>query len=115
MSTIVLCIAIMPVHTACASPAPVNHCVEADPEFLYGYPPFNAPTTEQVFDNILNRRIAWPDEEEVEVSDDAKDLMNRLMCLDPKERLGSNKEGRFANGGEEIMAHPWFVEINWGD
>ncbi|KAF2480481.1 hypothetical protein BDY17DRAFT_284340 [Neohortaea acidophila] len=83
-------------------------------ECLYGRPPFNAPTPEEVFQNILNRRIHWPaEDEEDEVSAEAKDLMNKLMCLDPKERLGSNKDDKYANGGEEIKAHPWFSEINW--
>ena len=82
-------------------------------EFLYGMPPFNAPTTEQVFDNILNRRIAWPDEDEVEVSEDAKDLINKLIQLDPKQRLGANAEEKYASGGAEIQAHPWFSDINW--
>lgn len=83
-------------------------------ECLYGRPPFNADTPEEVFQNILNRNIHWPSEdEEDDVSAEAKDLMDKLMCLDPKERLGSNKDEKFANGGEEIKAHPWFAGLNW--
>jgi serine/threonine-protein kinase RIM15 len=83
-------------------------------ECLYGRPPFNADTPEEVFQNILNRNIHWPSpDEEGDVSEEAKDLMNKLMCLDPKERLGSNKDEQFANGGEEIKAHPWFAGLNW--
>ena len=83
-------------------------------ECLYGRPPFNADTPEEVFQNILSRNIQWPtDDEEDTVSEEAKDLMNRLMCLDPKERLGSNKNGIYANGGEEIKAHSWFDGITW--
>lgn len=82
-------------------------------EFLYGVPPFNAPTTEQVFDNILSRRIAWPEDEEAEISDEAKDLVNKLIQLDPKERLGANMDEKHHSGGAEIQAHPWFADINW--
>ncbi|ETI26519.1 hypothetical protein G647_03296 [Cladophialophora carrionii CBS 160.54] len=83
-------------------------------EFLYGYPPFNADTPEQVFDNIVNRRIAWPDDdEEIEVSPEAKDLINKLIQLDPRERLGANKDEKYPSGGCEIQAHPWFADINW--
>ncbi|EMC93597.1 hypothetical protein BAUCODRAFT_246511 [Baudoinia panamericana UAMH 10762] len=83
-------------------------------ECLYGRPPFNADTPEGVFKNILARNIQWPcDDEDVYVSEEAKDLMNKLMCSDPKERLGSNKEEKYADGGEEIKAHPWFSDINW--
>ncbi|ROW00347.1 hypothetical protein VMCG_07301 [Cytospora schulzeri] len=82
-------------------------------EFLYGVPPFHAGEPEQVFENILARRIHWPDESEVEVSPEAKELINRLLCIDPQERLGSNKNEKFASGGEEIRHHPWFQGLNW--
>ena len=83
-------------------------------ECLYGFPPFHAESPEEVFQNILSRNIHWPsDDEEDTVTEEAKDLMNRLMCLDPKERLGSNSEGKHENGGEEIKAHPWFTGITW--
>lgn len=34
------------------------------------------------------------------------DLCRKLLQKDPKERLGSN-------GCEEIMAHPWFKDLDW--
>lgn len=82
-------------------------------EFLYGYPPFNAETPDEVFDNILNRRINWPENAEELSSPEARDLMNRLMTLNPQERLGANIEEKFPNGGAEIRSHPWFADINW--
>jgi serine/threonine-protein kinase RIM15 len=82
-------------------------------ECLYGYPPFHAETPEQVFQNILDRKIDWPDDEDCPVSSEAKDLINKLMCLDPKERLGSNIDEKFANGGDEIRAHAWFADVEW--
>ncbi|THW69539.1 hypothetical protein D6D25_00933 [Aureobasidium pullulans] len=82
-------------------------------ECLYGYPPFHADSPEQVFQNILDRNIHWPDDEDCPVTSEAKDLMNRLMCLDPKDRLGSNNDEKFANGGDEIRAHPWFADVEW--
>jgi serine/threonine-protein kinase RIM15 len=82
-------------------------------EFLYGYPPFNADSTDAVFENILNRRIAWPEESDISVSDAAKDLINKLIQLEPQQRLGANAEDKFPSGGAEIKAHPWFSDINW--
>lgn len=83
-------------------------------ECLYGRPPFNADSPEEVFKNILARNIQWPeDEDEDFASEEAKDLVNKLICLDPKERLGSNKDDKYPSGGDEIKAHPWFSEINW--
>ncbi|KAI9653110.1 MAG: rim15, signal transduction response regulator [Alyxoria varia] len=81
-------------------------------EFLFGYPPFHADTPDKVFENILSRNIDWP-EEENEVSEEAKDILHRLMCLDPGSRLGSNAGDKFATGGEEIRNHPWFADIDW--
>ncbi|GAC96489.1 AGC/NDR protein kinase [Pseudozyma hubeiensis SY62] len=74
-------------------------------EFLYGVPPFHAETPEKVFDNILSRRIDW-EEDSVEVSSEARDLMERLMCTDPKRRLGSG-------GPDEIKNHAFFQGIDW--
>jgi len=82
-------------------------------EFLYGIPPFHAPTAEQVFENILARRIQWPGEGEDDVSAEAKDLINKLLCMDPAERFGSNRDDKFPSGGAEIRAHPWFRDLNW--
>ncbi|KAI1188240.1 putative response regulator receiver RIM15p [Nemania serpens] len=81
-------------------------------EFLYGFPPFHASEAEQVFENILARRIEWPDDDDV-ISPEAKDLINRLLCVDPQQRLGKNLGDKFASGGEEIRNHPWFAGMNW--
>jgi len=82
-------------------------------EFLYGIPPFHANEADKVFENILARRIHWPDESEDEVSPEAKNLINKLLCMDPRQRLGSNREEKFQSGGEEIRNHPWFSDVNW--
>jgi len=82
-------------------------------EFLYGFPPFNAESTDAVFENILNRKIAWPEESDYPVSDAAKDLINKLIQLDPRQRLGANSEDKFPSGAAEIKAHAWFSDINW--
>ncbi|KAN0067834.1 hypothetical protein V8E54_014081 [Elaphomyces granulatus] len=82
-------------------------------EFLYGSPPFNAPTPDSVFENILHRRINWPEHADELASPEAIDLMNKLMTINPQERLGANVNEKFPNGGAEIRGHPWFSDINW--
>ena len=82
-------------------------------EFLFGYPPFHADTPDKVFDNILARKIDWPSEDDCMVSKESKDLMDRLMTTNSKERLGANILEVHASGGEEIRKHPWFDCINW--
>ncbi|KAF4980953.1 hypothetical protein FZEAL_3148 [Fusarium zealandicum] len=83
-------------------------------EFLYGIPPFHAGEAEHVFENILARKIQWPADDECEpVSEEAKDLINKLLCMEPQQRLGSNREDKFSSRGEEIRNHPWFQDVNW--
>lgn len=82
-------------------------------EFVYGIPPFHAATPDKVFENILARNIHWPDDEDTVVSDEAKDLMEKLMTIDPKQRLGSNLDEKYPTGGDEIRNHPWFKGTNW--
>lgn len=82
-------------------------------EFLYGYPPFHGETPDKVFENILARQISWPDDDDCEVSPEAKDLMNKLLCMDPSDRLGANNQEKFSCGGEEIRNHSWFEGTNW--
>ena len=83
-------------------------------EFLFGYPPFHGDTPDKVFENILAREIDWPDDLDGSLaSEQGKDLMNRLMTIDPKQRLGANMSEKHATGGEEIRQHPWFNGVNW--
>ncbi|KAK4684867.1 serine/threonine-protein kinase RIM15, partial [Tremellales sp. Uapishka_1] len=74
-------------------------------EFIYGFPPFHAETPEKVFDNVVSRRINWH-EDEIEISAEARDLMDRLMCSDPLRRLGSR-------GAEEVKRHAFFAGLDW--
>lgn len=82
-------------------------------EFLFGYPPFNASNPDEVFENILARRINWPDDPEELATPEAIDLINRLMTMNPRERIGANINEKFPNGGAEIRNHTWFSDINW--
>ncbi len=66
-------------------------------EMVVGVPPFTATTPELIFQNILDRRLTFPDE----LSKDLKDLLERLLCLDETQRLG-------ARGPMEVKCHPWF-------
>ncbi|KAK9237947.1 hypothetical protein V1525DRAFT_450077 [Lipomyces kononenkoae] len=76
-------------------------------EFLCGYPPFHADTPNEVFENILARRIAWPGPELMEhMSPAAVDLVEKLICTDPENRLG-------AETWAEVKQHPFFEGINW--
>lgn len=74
-------------------------------EFLYGFPPFHADTPEKVFDNVVSRRINWHDDE-IDIPPAAHDLMDRLMCANPAQRLG-------ARGADEVKQHAFFAGVDW--
>lgn len=56
---------------------------------------------------IQNAPIRWPDYKKhgIAVSDDAKDLITKMLEKDRKVRLGQE------NGVEDILGHPWFKDI----
>ncbi|KDR18748.1 serine/threonine-protein kinase greatwall [Zootermopsis nevadensis] len=54
-------------------------------EFMAGIPPFNDGTPQDVFNNILNRDIPWPREEE-QFSKPARSAIDTLLTLDPVQR-----------------------------
>ncbi|XP_042499463.1 probable serine/threonine protein kinase IREH1 [Macadamia integrifolia] len=74
-------------------------------EMIVGIPPFNAEHPQNIFDNILNRKIPWPRVPE-EMSLEARDLIDRLLTEDPNQRLG-------AKGAAEVKEHAFFKDINW--
>ncbi|KAL0033487.1 hypothetical protein WJX77_011695 [Trebouxia sp. C0004] len=73
-------------------------------EFVTGVPPFNADSPEEIFSRILDRQLTWPEGEDI--STECKDLVDRLLQLDPCDRFGHR-------GAGEIKLHPWFKGLDW--
>eukprot|EP01017_Pseudomicrothorax_dubius_P031088 TRINITY_DN3933_c0_g3_i2.p1 TRINITY_DN3933_c0_g3~~TRINITY_DN3933_c0_g3_i2.p1 ORF type:complete len:202 (+),score=43.86 TRINITY_DN3933_c0_g3_i2:188-793(+) len=72
-------------------------------ELFNGHPPFQDPNMDRLFSLIIEEEPHYPVED---FPDSAKDLIEKLLKKDPKERLGYNS---FA----EIKTHPFFQEIEW--
>ncbi len=71
-------------------------------EFLYrlcGFPPFFEDSNEKLFDAIKKGEYEFPSPQWDEISDYAKDLIKKLLVVDPYKRL--NADG--------ILKHPWIV------
>ncbi|KAJ9575905.1 hypothetical protein L9F63_007217 [Diploptera punctata] len=71
-------------------------------EFMAGIPPFNDDTPQDVFNNILNRDIPWPQDEE-KFSEPTHDAVNNLLTLDPTQRPAA----------PQVKLMPLFSTINW--
>ena len=56
---------------------------------LCGYPPFNGDTDEDIFQAILREEVVFPEEEWDSVSDEAKNLINKLLTKNPKKRISA--------------------------
>ncbi|KAL5021676.1 hypothetical protein ScPMuIL_000831 [Solemya velum] len=75
-------------------------------QFLVGCPPFFGDTPEELFSQVINEEIEWPEEEEWQVRDDAKDLITQLLQHNPLNRLGTG-------GASEVKDHLFFANLDW--
>jgi serine/threonine protein kinase len=66
---------------------------------LCGFPPFYEEELPALFDQILKARYDFPSPWWDNISAEAKDLVKKLLELDPKKRYTA----------EQVMAHPWVV------
>lgn len=77
---------------------------------LVGKTPFEDRSETKTFDNILNRTLEFP--EEADLSHEAKDLIDRLLKVNPIERLGAGRPGS-DNDLWALKTHPYFAGIDF--
>ncbi len=65
-------------------------------ELITGKVPFHGPDIESLKSNILHLKIVWPKE----MNPDAKDLISKILKLDPNQRLPL----------EDMLKHPFFLK-----
>jgi len=71
-------------------------------QMIAGRPPFRGISEFLVFQKVSTRDFTYPKG----FPETAKDLINKLLVVDPEQRLG-------AHGYQELKAHPFFNGINW--
>ncbi|KAL4355029.1 hypothetical protein GQ457_06G003660 [Hibiscus cannabinus] len=67
---------------------------------LSGVPPFWAETQQGIFDAVLRGYIDFNSDPWPLISDSAKDLIRKMLCSQPSERLTAH----------EVLCHPWICE-----
>ncbi|KAI9256536.1 kinase-like domain-containing protein [Phascolomyces articulosus] len=70
-----------------------------------GRSPFKAATDYLIFQKIKNRDLAFPED----FPEVAKDIVEKLLVLEPSARLGSEATG----GIEALKQHPYFEGVDW--
>jgi len=73
-------------------------------EMVCGHLPFFNRNHEVLFELILHEEIRLP----ANLSAAAKDMLTKILCKEPTERLGGGE-----GDGAEIMAHPFFASIDF--
>ncbi|XAR73076.1 Non-specific serine/threonine protein kinase [Bertholletia excelsa] len=67
---------------------------------LSGVPPFWAETQQGIFDEVLKGDIDFESEPWPQISESAKDLIRKMLCSEPSERLTAY----------EVLCHSWMSE-----
>ncbi|GAB2291658.1 Calcium-dependent protein kinase 5 [Dionaea muscipula] len=67
---------------------------------LSGVPPFWAETQQGIFDAVLKGHIDFESDPWPLISNSAKDLIRRMLCSRPSERLTAH----------QVLCHPWICE-----
>lgn len=75
-------------------------------QMLLGKSPFRGDDDDEVFDAILSDEPLYP----IHMPRDSVSILQKLLTRDPEQRLGSGPKD-----AEEVMAHPYFKNINFDD
>ncbi|XP_057511074.1 calcium-dependent protein kinase 4-like [Actinidia eriantha] len=67
---------------------------------LSGVPPFWAETKQGIFDAVLKGHIDFDSDPWPLISDSAKDLIQKMLCSQPSDRLTAH----------DVLCHPWICE-----
>uniref|UniRef100_A0A0E0BD79 non-specific serine/threonine protein kinase n=1 Tax=Oryza glumipatula TaxID=40148 RepID=A0A0E0BD79_9ORYZ len=67
---------------------------------LTGVPPFWADTQSGIYEKVLDGRIDFKSNRWPRISDSAKDLIKKMLCPYPSERLKAH----------EVLKHPWICD-----
>jgi len=74
-------------------------------EMVVGRPPFRSGNREQLFEQIVTGAVECPPQY---FSAAARDLVQRLLVVEPRHRLGAS-----GNGVADIYAHAFFAGVDW--
>ena len=62
-------------------------------ELMHGYSPYRAKKIDEIYDNIIKKKMKFSSR----ISDEVKDLLNKILQIRPADRISI----------EGILMHPW--------
>jgi 3-phosphoinositide dependent protein kinase-1 len=75
---------------------------------ISGKSPFKGQNQQQTFLNIKNGNLNFTED----FPSEAKDLITKLLCMDPSQRLGAGPYGS-ENDYVALKSHPYFKNIDF--
>ena len=69
---------------------------------LCGYPPFGGNSDQEIMNRVRVGRLTYPSPEWDEISFEAKDLIEKMVCIDPNRRITAR----------EALQHPWMTHAS---
>lgn len=80
-------------------------------EFLTGYPPFWHQNPLEIYKQIVEKPVIFPQESQGPIiSPEAKDIIRSFCTPDRSRRLGN-----ISGGAAKVKEHPFFRGVNWDD
>ena len=81
--------------------------------FYAGKTPFKGKDDDETLENIKNIKYSWEiikdhEKKEINIPNEAKDLIEKILVKDPKKRIGYGSKDY-----KEIKNHPYFKDINF--
>ena len=75
--------------------------------------PFKGKDDDETLENIKNIKYSWEiikdhEKKEINIPNEAKDLIEKILVKDPKKRIGYGSKDY-----KEIKNHPYFKDINF--
>ncbi|ROW10559.1 hypothetical protein VMCG_01931 [Cytospora schulzeri] len=77
-------------------------------EFLTGYPPFWHQNPIEIYKQIVEKPVVFP--QEPPISPEAKDIIKSFCNTDRSRRLGN-----VSGGAQKVKDHPFFRGVDWDD
>lgn len=74
-------------------------------EMMHGLPPFYSNNLNVMYKRAIKDTVHW--KSNVKISDQARDIIVKLLKKNPKKRLGSEADSL------EVLSHPWFEDLDW--